>query len=379
MSVQFGNPVMAGPLLARPVMESEGFSIGAQTGWAIYQNGDAYFFNIVAQGTVTATSFLGTDFVINSAGVFFYNGTPAPGTLTGSWANSAGTDAYGNAYPAGLRTNTPNTNLGVHLINAQLIFDGSNYAAAGSAAYLYCQPATSNSGQSTLFIAGTTDNPSVEPIIQLTGMSEDGSQAPYASLFGYDDTTESVTGGVPWWLGNVTSTPVNTAGIAGAGSYAGAGHLKYLSDADGNAYNTGRLVQTIGSQTITTVNTSYQNVTGAAAVVAAAGYICHVRLVYTENQSAGVPRFQFSSPATTAAAISATWQENSASTTYGGQGVTLGPVAGPTMTSKIQILDIWISATFSAAGTLQLTANTSVSGDTYAISAGGIFELIPVT
>jgi hypothetical protein len=35
-------------------------------------------------------------------GLFVYSGTPATGNLIGSWAGAAGTDAFGNAYPAGL-------------------------------------------------------------------------------------------------------------------------------------------------------------------------------------------------------------------------------------------------------------------------------------
>ena len=37
-----------------------------------------------------------------NAGMFIYNGTPGLGTLIGSWASTAGTDPYGNPYPAGI-------------------------------------------------------------------------------------------------------------------------------------------------------------------------------------------------------------------------------------------------------------------------------------
>ena len=63
-----------------------------------YENGDAYVFNIVAQGTIR-TEFIGTDFVISDLGAFFYTGTPALGNLRMSITNAAGNnDGVGNPY-----------------------------------------------------------------------------------------------------------------------------------------------------------------------------------------------------------------------------------------------------------------------------------------
>jgi hypothetical protein len=49
----------------------------------------------------TGSVFQGTDFLINSAGEFYYGGTPASGNLDTSNAPFSGTDAHGNAFPAG--------------------------------------------------------------------------------------------------------------------------------------------------------------------------------------------------------------------------------------------------------------------------------------
>ena len=51
---------------------------------------------MLSGGTIT-----GPDYVINTSGIFIYSGTPANGNLIGSWAGAAGTDAFGNAYPQG--------------------------------------------------------------------------------------------------------------------------------------------------------------------------------------------------------------------------------------------------------------------------------------
>jgi hypothetical protein len=56
----------------------------------------------VTEGAISGTTFSGTDFIINTNGFFFYSGTPALGNLVMAIAmNSGGTDAFGNVYPQG--------------------------------------------------------------------------------------------------------------------------------------------------------------------------------------------------------------------------------------------------------------------------------------
>jgi hypothetical protein len=92
----FDNPIVGGTALRIPAIQSPNYSPGA-AGWIIKIDGSAEFNNLVVRG-----EFSGTNFIINSAGIFLYSSTPAAGNLIGSWANAAGTDAYTNAYPAGL-------------------------------------------------------------------------------------------------------------------------------------------------------------------------------------------------------------------------------------------------------------------------------------
>jgi len=97
-----GNPLVGGTVLRIPAIQSPNFSLTDQTGWAIYANGDAYFFNITAAGTVT-----GSSLIIDGAtgGVFTYSGTPAAGNLTATAGIAvAGTDEDGNHYLAGQAT-----------------------------------------------------------------------------------------------------------------------------------------------------------------------------------------------------------------------------------------------------------------------------------
>ena len=81
--------------LVIPQFQSPNFDLATQTGWAVLRNGDAYFFNVTATGSVTATKVIAEG---PGAGVFVYDGTPGPGTLIVAIAGQAGTDAYGNAY-----------------------------------------------------------------------------------------------------------------------------------------------------------------------------------------------------------------------------------------------------------------------------------------
>jgi hypothetical protein len=67
MGTPFPDNAVGGQTLLIPAIQSPNFSLTAETGWAIFQNGDAYFFNITAEGSVT-----GPDWVINASGIFIY-------------------------------------------------------------------------------------------------------------------------------------------------------------------------------------------------------------------------------------------------------------------------------------------------------------------
>jgi len=98
-----GNPVVGGTVLRRAAIQSPNFEQGPPiVGWAINADGSAFFGDVTAEGTITASSCAGTDFLINSAGIFVYSGTPAAGNLIASVAAANGTDGFGNAYVAGV-------------------------------------------------------------------------------------------------------------------------------------------------------------------------------------------------------------------------------------------------------------------------------------
>lgn len=98
----FSDPIIGGvQKLIRKAIQSPNYVAGS-AGWTINKDGSNEFNNGTFRGTVTASTFQGTDFVINSTAELFYSGTPAAGNLIVSIAPAAGTDSFGNTYPQGI-------------------------------------------------------------------------------------------------------------------------------------------------------------------------------------------------------------------------------------------------------------------------------------
>jgi hypothetical protein len=92
----FPEEVAPGGVLIAPSIHSPNYVTGT-SGWTVNVDGSAEFNSLTIRGT-----FQGTDFIINSSGIFLYSSTPALGNLIGSWTIAAGTDSFGNTYPAGI-------------------------------------------------------------------------------------------------------------------------------------------------------------------------------------------------------------------------------------------------------------------------------------
>lgn len=127
MGYPFPNPVVGGGgALVVPVIRSPNFSLENQTGWAIYANGDAYFFDVTATGAVAANTVIVSG---GGDGVFIYDGLPAADTLVVSIASATGIDRYGNSYSGpGISVSAPGPDGGKNEIqvrpdkNAVLIY-----------------------------------------------------------------------------------------------------------------------------------------------------------------------------------------------------------------------------------------------------------------
>jgi len=145
----WGNEVFGAGVLRYPQIMSPNFNLANPSAspansWALLQNGLAYIFGLVLSGgTIT-----GPDYIINTSGIFIYSGTPALGNLIGSWAGSAGTDAFGNVYPQGF-----NVTMGAI---SGTTFTGNDFVINTSGAFFYSStPALGNLICSVTSVAGT--------------------------------------------------------------------------------------------------------------------------------------------------------------------------------------------------------------------------------
>jgi hypothetical protein len=106
------NSILAGQgTLIRQMIQSPNYIIGV-SGWTINKDGSAEFNNLTIRGT-----FAGTDFVVDSSGIFFYNGTPAAGNLILALTNVGGSDSFGNTFIQGV---TVGNDAGVQVLLATL-------------------------------------------------------------------------------------------------------------------------------------------------------------------------------------------------------------------------------------------------------------------
>lgn len=173
----FSNPIVGGTALRIPAIQSPGFVAGS-AGWIIRIDGSAEFNNLTIRGT-----FNGTDFILNSSGLFVYSGTPANGNLIGSIAPASGTDGFSNAYLQGI-----------------VSYSGASFASL----------TTGN-----LFVGITADGFTTAGLVGLSG--SDG-------VFASSPTSASNTEAATWELvdGLTSVTPQSAAGYphldVGAGS-----------------------------------------------------------------------------------------------------------------------------------------------------------------
>jgi hypothetical protein len=119
------------------------FSLAAVAGTDPYGNTYPAGISTSAGGS----SFRGSDFVLNTAGLFLYSGTPGPGNLIASIAAVAGTDEFGNAYPAGISTSAGGSS-----------FRGSDFILNTAGLFLYSgTPGPGNLIASIAAVAGTDE------------------------------------------------------------------------------------------------------------------------------------------------------------------------------------------------------------------------------
>jgi hypothetical protein len=154
----------------------------------------------ISGSVISGSTFEGTDFLIDSAGAFFYAGTPATGNLFVSISAGSGTDTFGNAYQTGVQ---------IH---------GLTSGGTGSASFTAAGPFnwTAPPGVTTVTVQATAGG---------GGSGSDDTGNPFTSAGGGGGEYASEPA-LAVTAGNVYSGTVGaggTAGAAGANNPGGAG------------------------------------------------------------------------------------------------------------------------------------------------------------
>ena len=120
MALKPENPVVGGTNLRRQSIRSPNYVPGV-SGWTINQDGSAEFNNLTIRGT-----FFGTNFILNSTGLFLYSGPPALGNLAASAVPGivAVIDPEGNTAQPGI-TSYGSANLWAQLLAGALSFQNA--------------------------------------------------------------------------------------------------------------------------------------------------------------------------------------------------------------------------------------------------------------
>jgi hypothetical protein len=255
-------------------LKSPNFAHGT-SGWTVNKDGSAEFANVTLRGT-----FAGLDYVINSAGAFFYSATPADGNLVASIAQASGTDAYGNAFLAGiwLYENASsgnakgglmwNTFAGSQPLLA--LFPDASWAFTGNSPYMLAGDASKGLASEYTYLKLGSGNPpspnqASHATVQLfSGSPDQVTSLPHVSILGtsdvqYADFNHSrFQSNLPV---NVTSTAAPATPASGAALWADSSGILRVLDQTGNTLALGRLLVQNAAGTSLPNGGGYANVT----------------------------------------------------------------------------------------------------------------------
>jgi hypothetical protein len=145
------------------------------SGWSINKSGSAEFNNLTIRGT-----FYGTNFIINSNGIFFYSGTPANGNLILSLAGVAGTDTFGNVYPQGLKFTAGGQSLVLGILGGSpLIYAITGLPETTGSAIQIIKVGSGTAAFELMQLLGAEDSTQLDLMLSsLSGSSADGTLKP---------------------------------------------------------------------------------------------------------------------------------------------------------------------------------------------------------
>jgi hypothetical protein len=326
--------------LAIPSMQSPGF-IHNITGWQIDKNGNAEFNNLTIRGT-----FFGLDFIINSSGAFFYNGTPALGNLKISIASAAGVDQFGNVY-------TDN------IVSYNTAVAGGGYAQLASndingLPFLVLNPPGAVSA-------------AVVPQVNASTITPGGSAEQYQ--INVNSGNGNIVGNAGEAVLQLISRPNDSSSFSLANLIADQSQTTLT---DGNVYRLGRKRYSNNNVNVTT--TGPTTILTIGSLLAGNLYRIHGWAPYIGNQAAGAPIFSWGA---SGGLVLGTTQDGFQRFSGGGAapiihnnagalGAVTGPVFAANTTNWLYEFDIVVSVTNT--GSLLITGAENTAGDSFAVT-----------
>lgn len=351
------------------------------------------------QAIYAAFAQIGTT-IINSGGIFVYNGTPAFGNLLVAIVNFTGTDSFGNAVVEGL-------NVDVGVISGTSISGSTITGTAisgGTITGTTINGSTVNAGDTIINAAGVfvySGTPAagnlIVSIARLPGADAFSNNYLGGGVTSYDNSSLLAlnhTGGVLQWY-SFTAQPnavftfggasitANTAGMITLASAGGVTSLTIADGGTGNLYRAGHLVVgNLGSNQLVN-STSFALYKGVPVIPGNYRIRAEVQ-INTGSTAAGLPIMGWAHGSTAGIAlwVSRCLWWNAAGTGFTGQYAHVagypGDFNGPTMAaSTTYVYTAEIFVVVNSAGVIDLTAACSIATDTFSILTGSYIELIP--
>jgi hypothetical protein len=306
--------------------------------------------------------------------ILIYSGTPALGNLIGSWAGTAGTDQYGNSYPAGLSVDEGEIFLynGTPAIG-NMIVSMSSVQGTDQFGNLYFPGITSYENASGTFYAASSEGGG---LVFATASAAGGPYTTYGEI-GSDGAGNLI-------IESKGSAKINLQGEL-LTPLAAAGQLTYIDNADGNTYGMGTLDAIVTSnQAINT--TTLTAITALQIPVVAGWYMVEAIVYWTQGATAAGQNFLFNGPAASFVACSYFHALTNSGVSNGiGLANEIGSGGGAPMASPAfaagDLIELWIKGPilFTASGTFGITCGNGTSGDHCTINAGAWLSIRPTS
>jgi len=255
---QWGTQAISAKSVTTQLLAAEAVTASEMAAGIIY--GGIIDGTIVNAATFIGSVFEGTDFILNSAGGFWYSSTPGLGNLFVNITSQGGVDGLGNTYPAGVFVYGP-TGSTVGIVDdgssaaISLTPAGSVHANVPSTIFSFSQNPGAANEQIWLVLQSGKETGLADAAIQLVSESNDGTLNPviifeFGGTIAVTLTQKGFVSGDGWHTASL---------INGWGGSGGVGGLVYQRTSDNQVRVIGDIINTTatGNSTCFTLPSGY--------------------------------------------------------------------------------------------------------------------------